>query len=66
AFEVKRPKGEVELMVTRYCIKHELGLCPSKQGAKPTGRLFLKNDHNLFPLVFDCKNCVMKVIQPNK
>jgi len=66
AFEVTRPKGEVELMVTRYCIKHELGLCPSKQGAKPTGQLFLKNDHRLFPLVFDCKNCVMKVIQPNK
>lgn len=66
AYEIERPKGEVELMVTRYCIKHELGLCPSKQGAKPTGRLFLKNDHRLFPLVFDCKNCVMKVIQPNK
>lgn len=66
AFEVTRPKGEVELMVTRYCIKHELGLCPSKQGAKPTGQLFLKNDHSIFPLVFDCKNCVMKVIQPNK
>lgn len=65
AFEVKRPKGEVELMVTRYCNKNELGLCLSKQGAKPTGRLFLKNDHNLFPLIFDCKNCVMKVIQLN-
>lgn len=66
AFEIKHPKGGVELMVTRYCIKHELGLCPSKQGAKPTGRLFLKNGHSLFPLVFDCKSCVMKVIQPNK
>ncbi|MEW5845743.1 MAG: U32 family peptidase [Bacteroidota bacterium] len=65
AFEVKKPKGDIELMVTRYCIKHELGLCPSKQGAKPTGRLYLKNNQNIFPLLFDCKNCVMKVMQPN-
>jgi len=66
AFEVKKPKGDIELMVTRYCIKHELGLCPSKQGAKPTGQLYLRNNQNNFPLVFDCKNCVMKVMLPNK
>ncbi len=65
AFELKQPAEKAELMVTRYCIKHELGLCPTKQGAKPTGKLYLKSNRILFPLIFDCKNCLMKVIQPD-
>lgn len=64
AFELKQPAEKAELMVTRYCIKYELGLCPTKQGAKPTGKLYLKSNRILFPLIFDCKNCLMKVIQP--
>jgi len=51
-------------MVTRYCIKFELGICPSKQKGKPTGELFLKDNNNLYPLEFDCGNCLMKVKSP--
>ncbi|MBQ0150425.1 MAG: U32 family peptidase [Bacteroidales bacterium] len=52
---------EAELMRTRYCIRHELGLCPVHQGAKDTGRLFLLNNGRRFALGFDCRNCEMTV-----
>lgn len=63
AFEIDKVT-DAELMVTRYCIKFELGICPSKQGGKPTGELYLKDNKNLYPLEFDCKNCLMKVKSP--
>lgn len=63
AFELEGKHGdEIELMVTKYCIKYELGLCPSKQNAKPTKPLFLKDNNNLFPLLFNCKECQMIVM----
>ncbi|QKG79089.1 peptidase U32 family protein [Tenuifilum thalassicum] len=64
AFEIQEPDDNVELMVTRYCIKYELNLCPIKQNARPTGKLYLKNKYGIFPLVFDCKSCSMKVMKP--
>ncbi|MGE0077705.1 MAG: U32 family peptidase [Bacteroidales bacterium] len=64
AYEISPPANDVELMVTRYCIKYELGLCPSKQNAKPTTQLFLRDSNFTFPLIFDCKNCQMKVMSP--
>lgn len=66
AFESQEEKSDVELMVTRYCIKFELGICPSKQNGKQTGELYLKDNKNTYPLAFDCKNCVMKVKSPIK
>ena len=64
AFELESNLKDAELMVTRYCIKFELGICPSKQKGKPTGELFLKDYNNLYPLEFDCKNCLMKIKSP--
>jgi putative protease len=64
AFELQQNIPDAELMVARYCIKHEIGICPIKQNGKPTGDLFLKDNNNLYPLEFDCKNCVMKVKSP--
>ena len=52
------------LMKSRYCIKFELGLCPVRQGAKPTGPLALENNGRRFPLEFDCTQCEMKVMAP--
>ena len=63
AFELEKVH-EAELMVTRYCIKYEIGICPSKQGGKQTGELYLRDNNNLYPLEFDCKNCLMKVKSP--
>ncbi|BDX37224.1 collagenase [Tenuifilaceae bacterium CYCD] len=66
AFELEQTKDIAELMVTRYCLKYELGLCPLKQNAKPTKPLYLRDNNYTYPLVFDCKNCQMKVMSPNK
>lgn len=66
AFELEQTKHIAELMVTRYCLKYELGLCTLKQNAKPTKPLFLRDNHYTYPLVFDCINCQMKVMSPNK
>ncbi|NVO10390.1 MAG: U32 family peptidase [Bacteroidales bacterium] len=64
AFELQQNISNAELMVTKYCIKYEVGICPIKQNGKPTGDLFLKDNNNLYPLEFDCKNCVMKIKSP--
>lgn len=55
-----------ELMRSKYCIRYELGLCPSKQGASATGNLFLTNNGRRFPLKFDCGNCEMAVLTPEQ
>jgi len=64
AFELQRQIPEAELLVTRYCIKYEIGICPVKQNGKPTAELSLRDNNHLYPLEFDCKNCVMKVKSP--
>jgi collagenase-like PrtC family protease len=66
AYEIDPKALNLDLMVTRYCIKYELNICPTKQNGKPTGALFLKDNNDLYPLEFDCKNCVMKVKSPKK
>ena len=61
AFELTHRPG-AELMRTRYCIKHELGLCPKQlaPGKKPvSGKLFLLNNGQKFALHFDCAACEM-------
>lgn len=60
AYELSHQK-EAELMRTKYCIRHELGMCPVHQGAKPGGPLYLTNNGRRFALGFDCKNCEMTV-----
>ena len=61
AYELEHPEG-AELMRTKYCIRHELGMCPVHQGAKDSGNLFLLNNGRRFRLVFDCRNCEMSVL----
>ncbi len=60
AFELAHPK-RAELMRTRYCLKYELGLCPVRQGARPTGPLYLLNNGRRLALGFDCARCEMTV-----
>lgn len=66
AFEVQKPKSSQDtpavLMTTRYCIRYELGLCPHHHGV-PAQTLKLRSaDGRIFPLRFDCKNCMMQVL----
>ncbi len=64
AFELSPPK-EVELMRCKYCIKHELGMCPfNKEHQMKMTQLFtepliLENNGKKFRLGFDCKSCEM-------
>ena len=55
-------RPDAELMRTRYCIRHELGMCPKMQGAKDSAmkkELFLLNNGQKYALHFDCANCEM-------
>ena len=62
---MEEPRRRNYLMLSKYCIKYELGLCPKYNGAKPTGRLYLLNNSRRFALGFDCARCEMSVILEN-
>ena len=62
AYELTHVHG-AELMRTRYCIRHELGMCPVHQKAPKTGPLFLTNNGQRFALHFDCARCEMTVTE---
>ena len=62
AYELAHTEG-MELMRTRYCIRHELGRCPKYHGCKDSGSLFLLNNGQRFALHFDCRNCEMMVTE---
>ena len=60
AYELTHREG-VEYMRTKYCLRHELGLCPKQRpGARPDP-LFLLNNGRRLRLDFDCKSCEMTV-----
>ncbi len=63
---LERRGGDEPLMRSRYCVRHELGLCPRFQGAKAPDRLFLLNNGRRFALNFDCAACEMTVTEERK
>ena len=58
AFELTHRDG-AELMRTKYCVRHELGLCPKDSSA--SGPLYLVNNGKRYRLGFDCARCEMTV-----
>ena len=67
AFELSH-QNEAELMRSKYCIRHELGLClkdSSASGLRMTkgnlGNLFLVNNGRRYRLGFDCARCEMTI-----
>lgn len=48
-----------ELMRSKHCIRHALGLCLKEGNGKNS--LFLLDGSNKFSLEFDCKNCEMVI-----
>ena len=50
-----------ELMRSKYCIRHELGLCPRQGKVKKAEPLFLRNGKERLQLSFDCAVCEMTV-----
>ena len=62
AFE-KQGQKDVPLMFTRHCIKQSLGWCPKEDNVKHPYKepFFLTYNNTKLRLLFDCKNCEMKV-----
>ena len=62
AYELTHRDG-IEYMRTKYCIRHELGLCPRQRPGTRPDPLFLVNNGRRFRLDFDCSACEMTVNQ---
>lgn len=62
AYEINHPDG-VELLRSRYCIRHELGICPRQRQFKGKAEsLYLTGNGSPLELRFDCKSCEMAII----
>ena len=60
AYELTHRPG-AELMRSKYCIRHELGLCPKQGKAQKAEPLFLRNGKERLQLTFHCAQCEMTV-----
>ena len=54
-------RGGIEFMRTKYCLRHELGLCPKQQPDTRPEPLYLLNNGRRLRLDFDCRACEMTV-----
>ncbi|MEO6760456.1 MAG: U32 family peptidase [Saprospiraceae bacterium] len=65
AFELQWDPGKSRVMVTKYCVKYELGKCPRYQrdtmGTKLAEPLTLKHGAVEYKLKFNCKPCEMEI-----
>lgn len=65
AFELQWDPGKSRVMVTKYCVKYELGKCPRYQrdtmGQKLAEPLTLKHGEVEYKLKFNCKPCEMEI-----
>ncbi|MFN6946033.1 MAG: peptidase U32 family protein [Cytophagaceae bacterium] len=65
AFELQWDPGKSRVMVTKYCVKYELGKCPRYQketmGEKLVEPLVLKHGEVEYKLKFNCKPCEMEI-----
>lgn len=65
AFELQWDPGKSRVMVTKYCVKYELGKCPRYQretmGTKLAEPLTLKHGEVEYKLKFNCKPCEMEI-----
>ena len=68
AFEALADTTGKPLMTTRYCIRHQLDLCPKAQRSvqKIKEPLRLRDAHHTYRLEFDCRQCRMFLIMEGK
>jgi putative protease len=61
-FETLDKEKIITLMTTKHCLKHHLGSCPKFGGTKKFNEpLFLALNGHRYRLIFDCKDCVMRI-----
>ncbi|MEW6599882.1 MAG: U32 family peptidase [Nitrospirota bacterium] len=67
ALELSIPPGEIRVMTTKHCLRHELGCCvresKSDDKLKLNEPLFLHNKDGTYKLGFDCGKCFMHVVK---
>lgn len=68
AFEALSDTSGKTVMTTRYCIRHQLDLCPKSQrsGQNIKEPLRLRDAHHTYRLEFDCRQCRMFLILEGK
>jgi putative protease len=68
AFETFSEPFEKQVMATRYCIRHQLGLCMKHQQVKqpPKEPLKISDGRHVYRLAFDCRRCRMTVFLEGK
>jgi len=64
AFEAQTNFSGKDIMITRHCIKYQMGACEKfeKNPEKLSEPLFLEDNNRKYKLEFDCDKCMMKVI----
>ena len=67
AFE-KQPVSAAAVMFCKHCIKYSMGWCTKNGERHPYKEPFyiVSGDGKRFRLLFDCKECIMKVIPDNR
>ena len=61
AYELKHQR-DAELMRSRYCVRHELGLCPKQAPGKNKAEpLYLTGNGTPLELRFNCRSCEMSI-----
>jgi len=68
AFEALPDTTEKTVMTTRYCIRHQLDMCPKLQRQEHSVKepLKLRDAHHTYRLEFDCRQCKMFLIMEGK
>ena len=63
ALETQKNTKEKEVMISKYCIKNQLGLCPKQNPVKKYSEPFVLIDefNKEYLVEFSCKECVMKI-----
>lgn len=64
AFENQDDFSGKEIMLTKHCIKYQIGACEKyeKNPQEVSEPLYLQDNNRKYKLDFDCKNCLMKVV----
>lgn len=67
AMELSIPPGDITVMTTKHCLRHELGFCINAHppALKETLHepLFIYNSYGRYKLEFDCRECFMHVVR---
>ena len=65
AYEKKNPGHDECVLISKHCLRYCFNMCPKRHHVKAQD-LFLQIGSEKFKLEFDCKNCFMKLIGPEK